>query len=125
MADDFIKSTLQANISSFTEKFINQKREALYLLNCQSLYTNKRWSMEKLYSDFENLHDALLQVISDPPQLSGKSYFKVTSFDGLTQRQNLLQDFLHKCCVRKDIISTDAFKEFLDFKYSKFYISRR
>ena len=76
MADDFIKSTLQANISSFTEKFINQKREALYLLNCQSLYTNKRWSMEKLYSDFENLHDALLQVISDPPQLSGKSYFK-------------------------------------------------
>ena len=116
MADDFIKSTLQANISSFTEKFINQKREALYLLNCQSLYTNKRWSMEKLYSDFENLHDALLQVISDPPQLSGKSYFKVTSFDGLTQRQNLLQDFLHKCCVRKDIISTDAFKEFLDLE---------
>ena len=116
MADDFIKSTLQANISSFTEKFINQKREALYLLNCQSLYTNKRWSMEKLYSDFENLHNALLQVISDPPQLSGKSYFKVTSFDGLTQRQNLLQDFLHKCCVRKDIISTDAFKEFLDLE---------
>lgn len=116
MADDFIKSTLQANISSFTEKFINQKREALYLLNCQSLYTNKRWSMEKLYSDFENLHSALLQVISDPPQLSGKSYFKVTSFDGLTQRQNLLQDFLHKCCVRKDIISTDAFKEFLDLE---------
>ena len=57
MADDFIKSTLQANISSFTEKFINQKRETLYKLNCQSLYTNKRWSMEKLYSDFENLQN--------------------------------------------------------------------
>ena len=116
MADDFIKSILQANIVSFTEKFINQKREVLYLLHCQSLYTNKKWSMEKLFSDFENLHSALLQVISDPPQLSGQSLFKVTSLDGLTQRQNLLQEFLHECCIRKDIISTDAFNEFLDLE---------
>ena len=116
MADDFIKSTLQANIISFSEKFINQKRETLYRLNCQSLYTNKKWSMEKLYSDFENLHNSLLQVISDPPQLSGKSIFKVTTLDGLTQRQNLLQEFLHECCLRKDVISTDAFKDFLDLE---------
>ena len=116
MADDFIKSILQANIVSFTEKFINQKREVLFRLNCQSLYTNKKWSMEKLYSDFENLHSALLQVISDPPQLSGQSLFKVTSLDGLTQRQNLLQQFLHECCIRKDILSTDAFNEFLDLQ---------
>jgi len=116
MADDFIKSTLQANIVSFSEKFINQKRETLFRINCQSLYTNKKWSMEKLYSDFEFLHNSLLQVISDPPQLSGKSLFKVTSLDGLTQRQYLLQEFLHECCLRKDIISTDAFKEFLDLE---------
>ena len=114
MADDFIKSILQANIPSFTEKFINQKRETLYKLNCMSLYTNKKWSMEKLYSDFENLQYALSQVISDPPELSGKSLFKVTSFNGLTERQYLLQEYLHECCLRKDIISTDAFKEFLD-----------
>ena len=114
MADDYIKSLLQANISSFTEKIINQKREALYKLNCMSLYTNKRWSMEKLYSDFENLYNALSQVISDPPELSGKSLFSVTSFNDLTKRQNILQDYLHQCCLRKDIISTEAFKEFLD-----------
>ena len=117
MADDFIKSTLQANIPSFTEKFINQKRETLYKLNCMSLYTNKKWSMEKLYSDFENLNNALYQVISDPPELSGKSLFKVTSFNGLTERQYLLQEYLHECCLRKDIISTDAFKEFLDLDH--------
>ena len=117
MADDFIKSTLQANITSFTEKFINQKRETLYKLNCMSLYTNKKWSMEKLYSDFENLNNALYQVISDPPELSGKSLFKVTSFYGLTERQYLLQEYLHECCLRKDIISTDAFKEFLDLDH--------
>ena len=114
MADDFIKSTLQANITSFTEKFINQKRETLYKLNCMSLYTNKKWAMEKLYSDFENLHNALCQVISEPPELSGKSVFNVTSFNELTERQKLLQQYLHECCLRKDIISTDAFKEFLD-----------
>ena len=114
MADDFIKSILQANITSFSEKFINQKRETLYLLNCTSLYTNKKWSMEKLYSDFENLHNALCQVISDPPQLTGKSLFKVTSFNELTNRQYLLQEYLHECCLRKDIISTDAFKDFLN-----------
>ena len=114
MADDFIKSILQANITSFSEKFINQKRETLYLLNCLSLYTNKKWSMEKLYSDFENLHNALCQVISDPPQLTGKSLFKVTSFNELTSRQYLLQEYLHECCLRKDIISTDAFKDFLN-----------
>ena len=117
MADDFIKSTLQANITSFSEKFINQKRETLYKINCLSLYTNKKWSMEKLYSDFENLNSALYQVISDPPELSGKSLFKVTSFNGLTERQYLLQEYLHECCLRKDIISTDAFKEFLDLDH--------
>ena len=117
MADDFIKSTLQANITSFSEKFINQKRETLYKINCISLYTNKKWSMEKLYSDFENLNNALYQVISDPPELSGKSLFKVTSFNGLTERQYLLQEYLHECCLRKDIISTDAFKEFLDLDH--------
>jgi len=114
MADDFIKSMLQANISSFTEKFINQKRETLYKLNCMSLYTNKRWSMEKLYSDFEYLQNSLCQVISDPPQLSGQSLFNVTSFNELTARQHLLQKYLHECCLRKDIISTDAFRDFLD-----------
>ena len=116
MADDFIKSTLQANITSFSEKFINQKSETLYKLNCMSLYTNKKWAMEKLYSDFENLHNALCQVISDPPELSGKTLFKVTSFNELTERQNLLQEYLHECCLRKDIISTDAFKDFLDLE---------
>jgi len=116
MADDFIKSILQANIASFTEKFINQKRETLFKLNCMSLYTNKKWSMEKLYSDFENLSLALSQVISDPPELSGKSLFQVTSFNGLTERQYLLQEYLHECCLRKDIISTDAFSEFLDLE---------
>ena len=116
MADDYIKSILQANISSFTEKFINQKRETLYKLNCMSLYTNKKWSMEKLYSDFEDLYNALSQVISDPPELTGKSVFNVTSFNALTERQNLLQEYLHECCLRKDIISTDAFKDFLDLE---------
>ena len=116
MADDFIKSTLQANITSFSEKFINQKRETLYKINCMSLYTNKKWSMEKLFSDFESLSSALSQVISDPPELSGQSLFNVTSLNGLTERQYLLQGYLHECCLRKDIISTDAFKEFLDLE---------
>ena len=116
MADDYIKSILQASIPSFTEKTINQKRETLYKLNCMSLYTNKKWSMEKLYSDFEDLYNALSQVISDPPELSGKSVFNVTSYNGLTERQYLLQEYLHECCLRKDIISTDAFKDFLDLE---------
>ena len=114
MADDFIKSTLQATIPSFTEKFINQKRETLYKINCMSLFTNKKWSTEKLYEDFENLHNQLRQVISDPPEFGAKSLFKVTSLNGLTERQYILQQYLQECCVRKDIISTDAFKSFLD-----------
>lgn len=109
-----IKSTLQANIPSFTEKFVNQKRETFYKINCKSLYTNKKWSMEKLYQDFENLNTLLHEVVSEPPVFGAKSIFKVTSFNALTQRQMILQDYLQDCCVRKDIVSTEAFRVFLD-----------
>ena len=70
--------------------------------------------MEKLYSDFKYLNNVLFQVISDPPEPSRQSLFNVISFNELTQRQNLLQEYLHECCLCKDIILTDAFREFLD-----------
>ena len=112
--ETIIKSLLQISVPSFEEKFINQKRTALYKINCRSLYTNKRWAMEKAFSDFENLYKEICEVVSDPPQVEGSAFFNVTSYNELNKRKEFLENFLRECCERKDVLSSEPFKKFLD-----------
>ena len=116
MSDVFINSILQIQIPSFSEKAVNQKNGTYYILNITNLYSNKKWVMEKEFDEFINFQQKIASIIPDPPEIEGKSMFKVTSFDALQKRQTLLEKFIRKCCVRKDIMSNDYFKQFLDLE---------
>lgn len=116
MTEGFIESTIQIEIPTFSEKYVNQKTVTFYVINCTNIYSNQKWSMEKEFDDFTQLEKNLLRLIPNTPCIEGKSIFKVTSYDGLTKRRFYLEQFLKECCTRKDILSNEYFKEFLDLE---------
>jgi hypothetical protein len=114
--ENFINSTLQVEIKSFSEKTVNQKLSTYFDIQMQFLYTKKTWLLEKDYEDFVNLQNEFNLVLPNPPNIEGKSLFKVKAYEGLTKRKNNLEKFLRECCLRKDVINTDAFQLFVDLK---------
>ena len=116
MTEGFIESTIQIDIPTFSEKYVNQKTVTFYVINCTNIYSNQKWSLEKEFDDFTQLEKNLLRLIPNTPSIEGKSIFKVTSYDGLTKRRFYLEQFLKECCTRKDILSNEYFKEFLDLE---------
>ena len=116
MSEGFIESTIQIEIPSFSEKYVNQQTVTFFVINCTNLYSNQKWSLEKQFDDFSELEANLAKIIPDTPSIEGKSVFKVTSYDGLTKRRYFLEQFLRECCTRKDILSNQDFKDFLDLE---------
>ena len=112
----FINSILQISIPSFSEKYVNQKKSTSYLISVTNLYSKTKWTMEKEYEEFVEFQKEIASILPDPPLIEGQSLFKVTAFDALQKRQKLLEKFLQKCCVRKDIMSNDYFKQFMDLE---------
>jgi hypothetical protein len=70
--------------------------------------------MEKRYSEFDDLYKALAKLLPNVPLLPGKSFFKITSYDGLNKRKNQLEQFLKDCVARKDILNNEAFRDFIE-----------
>ena len=103
-------------IPEFSEKYVNQQTVTFYKLQCIDLYSNQKWGFEKSFDDFSLLQQNLSKEVPNIPEIEGKSFFKVTSFDALTKRKGYLETFLRQCLGRKDIISNEHFKEFLDLE---------
>jgi hypothetical protein len=77
-------------------------------------YSKIKWTLEKRYSQFEGLREALAKLLSGVPTLPGKSFFKVSSLDGLNKRKLSLEQFLKDCVTRKDVMTNENFREFIE-----------
>ena len=114
MENQFITSTIMTDIQEFTEKYIDSKTVTFYLINVYDNFSKQKWTIEKRYSEFEKLHKNLSSIISSIPEIPGKTIFKIKSYDQLTKRKIQLDSFLKECNNRKDIISNDYYKQFLE-----------
>ncbi len=114
MENQFITSTIMTDIQEFTEKYIDSKTVTFYLINVYDNFSRQKWIIEKRYSEFEKLYKNLSNLLPSIPQIPGKSMFKITSYDQLTKRRIQLDTFLKECNNRKDIISSDYYKQFLE-----------
>lgn len=109
-------STLAVSVPSFTEKYIEKNTITFYNVEVYNNYSKQKWLLEKRYSEFESLFKALGKIVPNVPQMPGKTIFKVTSYDGLTKRRVQLEKFLRECVLRKDIVSNETFKDFLELE---------
>ena len=118
--DDEIDSNLTAilgiEVQSYSEKYVAGKTATFYLVELISHITQKKWTIEKRYSEFKTIHDKLHKIFPRLPKIPGKTIKKVTSEEGLNKRKELLQLFLRECVKRRDILQNKDFQLFLDLE---------
>jgi hypothetical protein len=93
---------------------IDKKEVFFYHIEITNNISKQSWTIEKRYSEFEWLYKILARLFPNCPSMPGKSFFKITSYDALNKRKIELETFLKDCVVRKDIINSQAFREFID-----------
>jgi hypothetical protein len=112
----FITSTIMIDIPEFTEKYIEGKTVTFYTVNVNDNFSKQKWTVEKRYSEFEQLHKDLVKLLPNIPPIPGKSIFKITKYDQLSKRRIQLESFLRECCKRKDISGSVFIKNFLELE---------
>ena len=84
------------------------------------IYNNKHWKIEKTYQIFSLLYTNINSIIPDVPKISSGIFFNLfksaSSFDILTNRLEILNNFLKQYMRRKDILSCDYFINFLEIE---------
>ena len=114
MTDEYITSTISAEIPEFLEKYVDGKTITIYKVNITNNFSKQNWTLEKRYSEFEYLYKTLVAIVPNVPIIPGKSLFRVTAYDALTKRRLQLEAFIKECANRKDILSNDSFKNFIE-----------
>ena len=109
-------SIIGIEVPSYSEKYVGSKSVTFYAVEVTSRITKNTWKIEKRYSEFKTLHDAMLKIYPRLPTIPGTTFFKVTSPEALKNRQNALQTFLRSCVQRRDILQNKLFKEFLELE---------
>ena len=117
---EVVNSIIQTSIPTFHDEVINNKTETLFDIHLHCIYNNKHSKLEKTYQDFSLLYTNINSIIPDVPKISSglfSNLFKsASSFDTLTNRLELLNNFLKQCMRRKDILSCDYFINFLEIE---------
>jgi len=111
---DYLQSTLEITISEFFEKYVNAKCVTFYKIEVYDNYSKENWILEKRYSEIDSLHKTISKLYPNIPPMPGKTLFKIKDRDQLEKRKKQLETFLKECSNRKDIVSNESFKAFLE-----------
>ena len=113
--EEDIKSILQIEVPSFSEKYVNNKSETFYLIIVKNLFNKKKWSLEKTYKDFENLNSELYKLLPNVPSFSSFQLFKSSrAYNTIVERKTEIFEYLNECVGRKDVLSNKTFASFLE-----------
>ena len=116
LMDENSFSILGINVLSYADKLVGSKIVTFYEVEITSRITKNSWKIDKRYSEFKKLHDAMLKIYPRLPKIPGTTLFKVTSPEALKSRQKALEAFLRSCVQRRDILQNKLFKEFLELE---------
>lgn len=79
-------------------------------------YSKNKWQLEKRYSEFSDLYEKLAKLLPNVPKMPGKTIFKIKALNDLNKRKNDLEAFLKESLARKDILNSEAFREFIEIE---------
>lgn len=117
MTEPYIKSLISVNIEKSEEKKVKGKEVTFYIIEFTNNYSKKRWKLEKRYKEFDELHSSISKLVPKCPSIPSKGFFGLSlNNEELIERQNHLDSFLKQCCERKDIMTTEVFKKFIEIE---------
>ena len=111
---DILLSNLEIKILEFFEKYVDGKTVTFYKIEIYDNFSRETWYLEKRYSEIDLLHKTISKLYPNIPPMPGKTLFKIKDRDQLEKRKKQLETFLRECANRKDIISNESFKGFLE-----------
>jgi WD40 repeat protein len=111
---DFLQSNLEIKINEFFEKYVDGKTVTFYKIEVYDNFSKDTWYLEKRYSEIDLLHKTISKLYPNIPPMPGKTLFKIKDRDQLEKRKKQLETFLRECTNRKDIVSNESFKGFLE-----------
>lgn len=113
---DFLITTLTAIISGFTERKMDDKIFEIYQIRVTDHFHKKTWILEKEQNDFEILRKNLAITFLDVPMLPSRIMAGTIDLIMSNKKKGEMQNFLKNCINRKDIFSSEEFKEFLQIE---------
>ena len=114
--EDFVTSTISVSVPEFNEQYVNGKTVTFYTINIINHFSKHNWTLVKRFSEFEALYKDLTKLLTNIPTIPKKTLFKVSSYEALTKRRIELEQFMKECVNRKDILSSEPFKAFLEIE---------
>ena len=74
-SNDF--SIIGINVLSYSEKSVGSKSVTFYQVEITSRITKNSWKIDKRYSEFKKLHDAMIKIFPRLPSIPGTIFFKI------------------------------------------------
>jgi hypothetical protein len=109
----YIKLT-KVTIPNFVERLIDKKSVTFYNLQVNNNLSKQNWSIEKRFSEFDDLFKLIARLVPNCPSLPGKTMFRVSSYEAINKRKSQLDQFVRECASRKDILNCETFRSFIE-----------
>jgi hypothetical protein len=74
------------------------------------------WTLERRFSEFDTMHKDLAKMVASVPEMPPKTYFKLTSHEGLMKRKQDLDMYLKNIISRPELLNHSAVRSFLEVK---------
>jgi len=115
MTDTVLNSIITIQIISCNERQQDKKNVTFYTIEVFNHFNKNSWKLEKRYSEFDQLYKTLFKLYPKCPTIPGKSFLGLKlSGDEKERRKNHLNQFLKDCIQRKDIMSSEIFREYIE-----------
>lgn len=107
---------MMIDIPSFEEKKADGNKNVIfYKVVVGFSKNNKRWFLEKRYSEFDALDKAIRELYPNIQKLPGKTLFKVSDYKAIEERRVILVNYMKSLINRRDMRTCLPFRQFLNF----------
>ena len=109
---------MMIDIPSFEEKNVEggKTNVVFYKVVCGFSKNNKRWFLEKRYSEFDTLDKQIRDIYPNIIKLPGKTLFKVSDQKSIEDRRLVLNNYMKALINRRDMRTCEHFRKFLNFE---------
>ena len=78
---DYLQSTLELKITEYFEKYVDGKIITFYKIQMYDNISKESWTLDKRYSEIDQLHKTISKLYPNIPPMPGKTLFRIKNKD--------------------------------------------